>query len=399
MMAFSSTRIVAAHCNPLLDSRGAGIFLLPFTCANRSAEGRCVMLRLIILALLLALPSGMLRAQSKNLEIYWVDVEGGAATLLVSPSGESMLIDTGFDVGDRDAKRIFEAAQQAGLKKIDYVVISHYHADHVGGLAALSKMMPLGRFYGRGDEIEAVNQKWLDSYRTAAAGKRTVVKPGDRIPIKGFEALVVASDGKLLEKTLSGGGANPLCANAEQKPPAGPENQNVVGTLLTFGRFKMLALIDLDWEKEMELVCPLNKLGTVTLYQSGRHGAFDGAGAPALLGAIRPQIAVINNGPRKGLGQTDDTVRSVTPAGIKPTPYERNAYARLAKLPGIEGIWQGHLSLLDRDPSHNTQTEMIANLEETADCKGHWIKASVEPGGRFIITNGRNGFSKTYMAR
>jgi len=310
-----------------------------------------------------------------------------------------MLIDTGFEVGDRDAKRIYAAALQAGLKKIDYVVISHYHADHVGGLAALSKMMPLGMFYGRGDEIEPANQRWLDSYRTASAGKRTIVKPGDRIPIKGFEALVVSSDAKLLDKPRGGGGPNALCANAEQKAPAGPENQNMVGTLLTFGRFKMLALIDLDWEKEMELVCPVNKLGTVTLYQTGRHGAFDGAGAPALLGAIRPQVAVFNNGPRKGLGQTDDTERSATPAGVKPAPYERNAYARLSKTPGIEGIWQGHLSLLDKEPAHNTSADMIANLEDTADCKGNWIKASVEPGGRFTITNGRNGFSKTYTTR
>jgi len=260
-------------------------------------------------------------------------------------------------------------------------------------------MIPLGKFYGRGDNIEPVNQKWLDSYRTASTGKRTIVKPGDRIPIKGFEALVVSSDGKLLDKPLSRGEPNALCANAEQKAPAGPENQNMVGTLLTFGRFKMLALIDLDWEKEMELVCPVNRLGTVTLYQAGRHGSFDGAGAPALLSAIHPQIAMINNGPRKGLGQVDDTVRSTTPRGINPSPYERNAYARLSKIPGIEGIWQGHLSLLDKDPSHNTSPEMIANLEDTPDCKGNWIKASVEPSGKFTITNARNGFSKTYIAR
>jgi beta-lactamase superfamily II metal-dependent hydrolase len=356
------------------------------------------MRRLIFFALLVV-SSARLQAQSRNLEIYWVDVEGGAATLIVSPTGESMLIDTGFEVDDRDAKRIHAAAQQAGLKKIDHVVISHYHADHVGGLAALSKMIPLGRFYGRGDEIEAVNQKWFDSYRAAAAGKRTIVKPGDRIPIKGIEALVVTSDGKLVEKPLSGGGPNSLCANAEQKAAAGPENQNMVGTMLTFGRFKMLALIDLDWAKEMELACPVNRLGTVTLYQSSRHGSFDGAGAPALLGAIRPQVVVINNGPRKGLGQLDDSVKSVTPAGVKAPPYERNGFARLSKIAGVEGIWQGHLSLLDKDPAHNTAESMIANLEETADCKGHWIKASVEPGGRFTITNGRNGFSKTYTAR
>src|SRR5262252_10336010 len=154
------------------------------------------MLRFLLPALVLV-SSGVLYAQSRNLELYWIDVEGGAATLIVSPFGESMLIDTGFETDDRDAKRIYAAAQQAGLKKIDYIVISHYHADHVGGLAALSKMMPLGRFYGRGDEIEPANQRWLDAYRTASSGRRTIVKPGDRIPIEGLEALVVASDGKL----------------------------------------------------------------------------------------------------------------------------------------------------------------------------------------------------------
>ena len=357
-----------------------------------------VMKRFLILALLLV-QSGPLHAQSRNLDIYWIDVEGGAATLIVSPSGQSMLIDTGWEVDGRDAKRIYAATQQAGLKRIDHLVISHYHADHVGGLAALSKMLPIDRFYSRGDEIEAVNQKWLDSYRAAAAGKRTIVRPGDEIPIKGLHALVVASDGKLLQNAVGGGGPNSLCAGTEQKAPAGPENQNMVGTLLTFGKFKLLALIDLDWEKEMELVCPVNKLGTVTVYQSGRHGSFDGAGSPALLNAIRPQVAVVNNGPRKGLGQVDDTVRSTTPAGTKTTPYERNAHSRLAQIPGIEGIWQGHLSLLDKDPSRNTAVDMIANLEDTADCKGNWIKASVEPSGRFTVVNGRNGFSKIYTAR
>jgi beta-lactamase superfamily II metal-dependent hydrolase len=356
------------------------------------------MLRFLLPALLLA-PFGVLDAQSRNLEIYWIDVEGGAATLLVSPSGESMLIDTGFEVADRDAKRINAATQQAGLKKIDYLVISHYHADHVGGLSALSKMIPIASFFGRGDEIEPVNQKWLDSYKTASAGKRTIVKPGDQIPIKGLQALVVSSDQKLLPRPLEGGGPNPLCADAEQKAPAGPENQSMVGMLLTYGKFKFLALIDLDWEKEMELVCPVNKLGAVTIYQTSRHGSFDGAGAPAFLGAIRPQVAVMNNGPRKGLGQVDNTVKSITPVGKKTTPYERNGYARLASVPGIEGIWQGHLSLLDKDPKHNTSENMIANFEDTADCKGNWIKASVERDGTFTIVNGRNGFSKTYTAR
>ncbi|MBA0087781.1 MAG: hypothetical protein HRJ53_22575 [Acidobacteria bacterium Pan2503] len=149
----------------------------------------------------------------------------------------------------------------------------------------------------------------------------------------------------------------------------------------------------------MELACPANKLGQVTLYQSSRHGSLDGAGAPAFLGAIRPQVVVVNNGPRKGLGQVDNTVKSLTPSGKRTAPYEKNSYQRLAKLPGIEDIWQQHLSLLDPDPSHNTGENMIANLEDTAECTGHWIKASVQQSGKFSVTNSRNGFSKTYLAR
>jgi len=364
----------------------------------RGHFGGFTMRQMLCLAIAV-LMSTLLGAQARNLTIYWIDVEGGAATLFLSPSGESLLIDTGFETNDRDAHRIVAAMQDAGVKKIDHLIISHYHADHVGGLATLSKLVPIGRFYGRGDEIEPVNQKWLDSYRTASSGHRTIVKPGDEVPFRGVKTLVVASDSKLLATPLPGGGPNALCATAEQKAAAGPENQNMVGTLLTFGSFRMLALIDLDWQKEVELACPINRLGTVTLYQSGRHGSFDGAGAPALLGAITPQVAVINNGPRKGLGQADDTAKTTTPPGVTPPPYERNGYARLASLPGIEGIWQGHLSLLDTDPKHNTSRDMIANLEDTADCKGQWIKATVEPSGRFTIVNGRNGFSKTYQAR
>src|SRR5712692_5212133 len=354
--------------------------------------------QLFVLAFVLA-SGGMLSAQSRNLEMYWIDVEGGASTLIVSPSGESMLIDTGYQVGDRDAKRIYATAQQAGLTKIDYLVISHFHADHVGGLAALSKMIPIGRYFSRGDDVEKENQQWIDSYKTASAGKRTIVKPGDEIPLKGVQVQVVASDEKLLDKALKGGGPNPLCADAEQKAPAGLENQRMVGLMLTYGKFKYLNLIDLDWEKEMELVCPVNKLGTVSLYQTDRHGSFDDAGAPALLGAIQPQVVVVNNGPRKGMGQVDNNVKSNNPPGKQIAPYEKNAYLRIAQIPGIEGIWQEHLSLLDHDPKHNTSEEMIANLEETGECKGNGIKASVARDGKFTMSNGRNGFSKTYAAR
>jgi competence protein ComEC len=343
--------------------------------------------RSLWLVTLLLVPAGLAGAQPRNLDIYWVDVEGGAATLIVSPSGESLLFDSGWEVGDRDAKRIAAAAQQAGLTRIDYFVLSHFHADHAGGISALAKMIPIGRCFDRGDFIEPANQRWRDAYLSVCAAKRTIVHAGDRIPLKGLQVDVIASNGGLLAKPINGGGANPLCATAENKPPDVPENQLMVGALFTYGKFRFLDLADLDWEKEMELSCPVNRIGEVTIWQAGRHGALDGAGAPGFLYAIKPQVVVVNNGPRKGLGG--------------PSPGLQKAltvhYERIAKTPGIEGIWQGHRSLLD--PDHNTAVDMIANLEDTAECQGHWIKASVGRDGRFTITNGRNGFSRNYTAR
>jgi beta-lactamase superfamily II metal-dependent hydrolase len=329
----------------------------------------------------------MAAAQPRNLDIYWIDVEGGAATLIVSPSGESLLFDSGWEVGDRDAKRIAAAAQQAGIKRIDDFVLSHFHADHAGGISALSKLIPIGSCFDRGDFIEPANQRWRDAYLSVCGAKRTIVHPGDRIPLKGLQVDVVASNGQLLNKPIKGGGPNPLCATAENKPPDVPENQLMVGALFTYGKFRFLDLADLDWEKEMELACPVNRIGEVSIWQTGRHGALDGAGAPGFLYAIKPQVVVANNGPRKGLGG--------------PSPGLQKAltvhYDRIAKTPGIEGIWQGHRSLLD--PEHNAPDNMIANLEDTPECQGFWIKASVGRDGRFTITNGRNGFSRDYTAR
>ena len=345
-------------------------------------------LSVFVLSLVVWASQAGVGAQSRPLDIYWVDVEGGAATLMIAPSGESLLVDAGWEVGDRDARRIADAARQAGLKRIDHFVLSHFHADHEGGLPALAKLIPIGRCYDRGDFIEPANQRWRDGYLSVCGDRRTILKAGDRIPLKGVQVDIVASDGELLAKPINNGGKpNPLCATAENKPRDVAENYRMVGALFTFGKFTFLDLADLDWHMEMELACPVNKLGEVTLYQTGRHGALDGAGAPGFLYAIKPQVVVVNNGPRKGLGG--------------PSPGQQKAatvhYERIAKSPGIEGVWQGHLSLFDKE--HNTSPDMIANLEDTAECQGHWIKASVESDGKFTVTNGRNGFGRTYQAR
>jgi competence protein ComEC len=338
-----------------------------------------------------------LTAQSGDLKITWIDVEGGASTLFVSPSGESLLFDTGFpENGDRDARRIFAAAQKAGLTKIDHVVISHWHGDHEGGLEALSRMIPLGKFYDHGDGVEAADKARHDEYVALAGRNRTILEAGDTIPLRGVQVRVLVSEGPVIAKPINGGGSNPLCAGAPLQAPAAPENIRMVALAINYNNFKFASLADSDWSREMELACPVNKLGHVNLYTINRHGSLDNSGAPALLGAIKPQVIVLNNGPRKGLGQKVEDLKIIN---ANYTPYETHSYLRLAKLPGVEGLWQAHKSLLDPDPAHNTAPDMIANLEEGAGDAGYSITATVTANGRFTITNTRNNFSRTYTAK
>src|SRR5579862_212722 len=172
--------------HPPLESREA-------SASRRGSGGRSPMTPSIARVPALALTAVPTAAQNRNLEIYWIDVEGGAATLLVSPAGESLLFDSGWQVGDRDATRIAAAARQAGLKKIDYFILSHFHADHAGGIVALAKMMPIGRCFDRGDFIEPANQQWRDAYLSVCSGSRTILHPGDKIPFTGVQVDVVAS--------------------------------------------------------------------------------------------------------------------------------------------------------------------------------------------------------------
>ena len=322
-----------------------------------------------------------LAAQSRNLDIYWIDTEGGAATLIVTPSGQSLLADTGNPgPADRDPKRIFEVAKLAGLSKIDLLVTTHYHSDHVGGAPALAKLIPIGKFYDHGESVEASDPngaRLFNAYKATAGENRTVLKPGDKIPLEGVQVTVLTSNGEVIAKPLPGSGPNPVCKDAQTKPPDTTENQRSAGFLLTYGRFKFLDLGDLTWDKEMELACPVNKIGTVTLFQATHHGFhLDYSGAPALVWALKPQVVIVNNGARKGLGM--------------------NAYETIAKIPGLEASWQLHRSVAN-DDAHNVREQTIANVDPASD--GHWIKASVSKDGKFTITNSRNDYSKTYTAR
>jgi beta-lactamase superfamily II metal-dependent hydrolase len=344
------------------------------------------MIRNILITIALSLgvpvlspPAAQTMAASQTMDIYWIDVEGGAATLIVTPSGVSFLTDTG-NPGDRDAGRIFEVAtKQAGLKKIDYLLITHYHGDHVGGVPALAKLIPIEHFMDHGETVEGEGRgaaPW-NAYKTVAEGKRTIVKPGDRLPIPGISVEIVSAAGQVLSKPINGGGPNPYCNGAVQKDPDKTENAQSVGYLLTFGRFRFLNLGDLTWDKEMALACPVNKVGTATLVQATHHGFFaDYSGAPALYDAVKPEVVVVNNGAKKGL--------------------QPSAFETISKIPGIEAIWQEHLAV-GSDAAHNTAEERVANNEATD--QGHWIKASVSKDGKFTITNSRNGHSESYQAR
>ena len=328
------------------------------------------------------LAATLLQAQTRDLQIYWTDVEGGAATLIVTPAGQSLLVDAGFPQDDRDAKRILETAKTAGLKKIDMMITTHFHLDHVGGTPALAKLIPIERFYDHGESIEGSTPqgaKLYGDYKAVVEGKRTIVKPGDKIPLKGADVTVVSANGEVLSKPINGGGPNDLCKDAQTKPEDKTENSRSVGFLLTYGKFKFLDLGDLTWDREMMLACPVNKLGTATLFQASHHGFSNGqSGSPAMVWALKPQVVIINDGARKG--------------------FDANAFDIINKIPGIEGVWQIHRAVAS-DAAHNTSEQMIANLEEGAGDRALGIKVTAAKGGKFTVTNARNSFSKTYTPR
>jgi competence protein ComEC len=340
------------------------------------------MFRLAFLSLLTAI---LVTAQSKPLDIYWVDVEGGAATLIVTPTGQSLLADTG-NPGNRDAQRIFDVASKtAGLKKLDYVLITHFHGDHVGGVPALAKLIPIDHFLDHGDSVEKDSgggPVW-QAYLAAAGTKRQILKPGDKIPLKGVDIEIVSAAGNVLQKPMKGGGPNALCATAQNKDLDTSENAQSMGFVLAWNKFRFLTLGDLTWSKEMELACPNNKIGNVTIVQATHHGFYGGfSGAPALYEGVKPQVVIVNNGATKGL--------------------RAPAYDTIAKIPGLEAMWQVHLAV-GADCGHNADEKRIANDDRndpgpTLDA-GHWIKASIASDGKYTITNTRNNYSETYRSR
>jgi competence protein ComEC len=318
----------------------------------------------------------------KELQVYFVDVEGGQATLFVTPAGQSMLIDTGWDDNNgRDADRIVAAAKQAGISKINYVLITHFHEDHVGGLPQLVARIPVEAFIDHGDNREpgdaATVQGWKAYQALLATGKfnRITAKPGDSLPIQGIKTTVVSSDGALISDPLPGAGKeNASCKESEQRPGDQTENPRSLGTLITFGKLKLLDLGDLTWDKEMQLMCPINKLGKIDVYIVSHHGWMQSS-SPALVHGIDPRVAIMDNGAKKG-----------------GTP---SAWDIIEKSPHLENLWQLHYSE-EGGAAHNVAAEFIANPD--GPDAGNYLELTAKTDGSFDVFNARTQKTKHYAA-
>lgn len=358
--------------------------------------------------LLLALATTSASAQAPvvdALRMYLIDVEGGNATLFVSPAGESLLIDTGNGGANaaRDVGRIMAAVEDAGLQRIDHLITTHWHGDHFGGMTELASRIPIGHFIDHGPDVQdnATTTAFLEgAYRDLYSGARhTVAAPGDAVPLAGVEVRVLTSAGAVVQQPLPGAGEpNPYCADFVRQAEDLGENAQSVGVHMVFGEFRLLHLGDLTVNKEFDLMCPSNRIGAVDLFVVSHHGQ-PSSNAAVLVHAIEPRVALINNGTRKG-GQPE-------------------AMRVLHAAPGLEDIWQLHFSLLSGQ-EYTVPGLFTANLvDEQPDAvplspmtpppsgssagpppahngPAAWIEVVARRDGTFTVTNRRNGFSKTY---
>ena len=324
----------------------------------------------------LTFAGGALARAPKPLQIYLIDVEGGQATLVVGPSHESMLIDTGWpNFNGRDAERIARAAKAAKIKQIDYVLITHYHRDHVGGVTQLAERMKIVTFVDHGPNLEdsdAAREDYAAYEKVVAKARRIMVRAGDGIPIKGLTVRVLTAAGEHIADPLPGAGeANMYCDSEPDAPPDPSENARSLGVLITYGKFRFIDLGDLTKKKELELACLNNLVGKVDLYLVTHHG-LDQSNAKAIVWGLHPRVAIMNNGAHKG-GSPE-------------------AWQTVHDSPGLEDLWQLHYAE-DAGKEHNTGEKFIAN---SGGKDGNYINVAAEPDGRFTVENPGNKFRKEY---
>ena len=290
--------------------------------------------------------------------------------------------------------------------RIDHLITTHWHNDHFGGMAELAAQLPIMDFIDHGPNIQpaqAADDFLQNVYpRLAGGAKRTIVKAGDSIAVAGLDWRIVSAAGEVIGNALPGAGdPNSYCADFTAQEPDPTENAQSVGSVVTFGRFRAVHLGDLTWNKEFDLMCPVNRIGAADLFLVSHHGQ-PISNSPVLVHAIRPRAAIMNNGTRKG-GQPD-------------------AMKVLYSAPGLEDLWQMHFSLLSGQEYTrpglfianpvDEQQEAMPLQPMTPPAQGlnappppqhngpaYWIKVSAQPDGSFAVTNQRNGFGKTYPAR
>jgi beta-lactamase superfamily II metal-dependent hydrolase len=299
--------------------------------------------------------------QEKTLRIYWVDVEGGAATLIVTPEGGSLLMDCGWP-GKRDAERIAATAKAAGLRQIDHYLTSHYHTDHWGCVAELNELLPIAKFYYHAfpEGAKDVDPKLKEAFLKTSEGKQVIVEAGSEVPLRGAQVKILVANGRGPGEAAGAPQVRRCEANPEHpaKPEDTSDNARSIGFLLSFGGFKFLDFGDLTWNVEHKLVCPTNQIGTVDVFQVSHHG-LDQSNSPALLKAISPSVAIMNNGAKKG--------------GSKAT------FQWLKETPSIKDVFQLHRNVETR-AEDNTSPELTAN--DDLKCEGYGIELAVEPGGK-----------------
>ena len=344
---------------------------------------------------------------AETLEIYVLDVDLGNAVLVVTPSGQCMLLDAGAP-NEKYTNRILSAMEDAGAKQIDYAVVSHYHWDHYGTIPALAEKVPILNYVDHGPNVElnrsrewylthggSKNNPLYDLYlKTREKGNHIVAKPGDRIPLEGTEVQVLTSAGKVISAPVRGGGGfNQACSLTKTMADNEQEDSQSVGVLVEFGKFRFIDLGDLTWNVSYRLFCPENKVGPVDLYLITHHAltmdkesvgeSHQSASAcpPCEVYGLRPRVAILSC-------REDYVTRLGTPEGWQTVRHS----------PGLEDVWQTHYQA-QGGPDNNARQQFIA-CPNTTTCKGgDWIKVSAAADGSFTVTNKRNGFTKQYPAR
>jgi competence protein ComEC len=358
-----------------------------------SHEGRgyyCVlhcgaMASLSVITLFAALAASSAREMPRSLDVYWIDVEGGGATLIVTPAGESLLVDAG-NPGGRDAGRIHEVATKvAGLARIDHLVVTHLHRDHFGGVAELAALMPVQALYENGIDSAPETERRqpdVEAYRQAKVGKRVVIQPGTELPLiqsPGTAPLRVRflAARQSLVPALAPSPNPAICKDLSEGPADLSDNANSVVLLLELGRFRFFDGGDLTWNTEGRLVCPEDRVGPVDVYQSNHHGV-DNSNSGVLVRTLQPQVVVFNNGPQKGYGPA-------SAATVKATP-------------SVKAVYQVHRNL--REGAQNSDPAHVANDKDSETCAGNHVRMSVDPRGEtYSLSVPSTGHQQSYQTR